>query len=81
MAVGGAESGGINMLSRQIFGARIGGGNGVTVRLWRVADGAMVAALNPFSSEVSPIAVSPDGQWLAAGADTGEVALWKVTPR
>jgi WD40 repeat protein len=81
MAVGGAESGGLNMLSRQIFGARIGGGNGVTVRLWRVSDGAMVAALNPFADEVSPIVISPDGRWLAAGSDAGEVALWKLTPR
>jgi WD40 repeat protein len=81
MAVGGAESGGLNMLSRQIFGARIGGGTGVTVRVWRVADGAMVAALNPFADQVVPIAISPDGQSLAAGSDTGEVALWKLTPR
>jgi WD40 repeat protein len=81
IAVGGAESGGLNILSRQIFGARIGGGNGVTVRLWRVADGAMVAALNVFADEVSPIAISPDGRWLAAGSDAGEVALWKLTPR
>ena len=69
------------MLSRQIFGARIGGGNGVTVRLWRVADGAMIAALNPFADEVSPIAISPDGHWLAAGSGTGEVALWRLTAR
>jgi len=61
MAVGGAESGGLNMLSRQIFSARIGGGNGVTVRVWRVADGAMVAALNPFANDVVPIAISSDG--------------------
>jgi WD40 repeat protein len=81
MAVGGAESGGINMLSRQIFSARVGGGNGVTVRVWRVADAAMVAALNPFADEVVPIAISPDGQFLAAGSDTGEVALWKLMQR
>jgi WD40 repeat protein len=81
MAVGGAESGGLNMLSRQIFSARIGGGNGVTIRVWRVADGAMVVALDPFADEVVPIAISPDGQSLAAGSDTGEVALWKLTLR
>lgn len=81
MAVGGAESGLLNMLSRQIFGARIGGGNGVTVRLWRVSDGAMVTALNPFADEVRPIAISPDGNWLAAGSESGEIALWKLAPR
>jgi hypothetical protein len=69
------------MLSRQIFSRRIGGGNGVTVRVWRFADGAMVAALNPFANDVVPIAISSGGQWLAAGSETGEVALWKLTPR
>jgi hypothetical protein len=28
-----------------------------------------------------PIAIGSDGQWLAAGSETGEVALWKLTPR
>ncbi|MFL6845319.1 MAG: WD40 repeat domain-containing protein [Allosphingosinicella sp.] len=54
----------------------VGGGGGVaTIRLWRVSDGALVAAL-PSSEDVDHVAFSPDGHYLVSTAEDGLVTLW-----
>ncbi len=51
------------------------------VKIWRVADGALLQAINfPDAYEVDSVAFSPDGQFIAAGR-TGydaEVRVWRV---
>jgi WD40 repeat protein len=53
------------------------GGDGEPVRLWRVADGALVKVLK-MPEDVMYVAFSPDGRWLVASADDGRVTLWKL---
>jgi WD40 repeat protein len=80
LASGGRESHGINAVVKQIFGHRLASGYGVSSRLWRVSDGAMIAAFNRQSDDVVAVAISPDARWLAAGSDDGSVALWALQP-
>ena len=55
-----------------------GAGDG-TVRLWRVADGALLRTLAGHTGWVESVAFSPDGQTLAsAGSGDGTVRLWGV---
>jgi WD40 repeat protein len=55
------------------------GGEGAPVRLWRVADGALVKILK-IPEDVMYVGFSPDGRWLAASADDGRVTLWRLRP-
>lgn len=80
LASGGRESHGINAVVKQVFGHRLAPGYGVSTRLWRVSDGAMVAAFDRQSDDVVAVAISPDARWLAAGSDDGTVALWALQP-
>jgi WD40 repeat protein len=54
-----------------------GGGGGEAIRLWRVADGALVQALK-MPEDVMSIGFSPDGRWLVASGDDGAVTLWRL---
>jgi WD40 repeat protein len=53
------------------------GGEGRPVRLWRVADGALVQAL-PAREDVMHVGFSPDGRWLVTSGDDGVVTLWTL---
>jgi WD40 repeat protein len=55
------------------------GGEGDAVHLWRVSDGALVAALKLADDSMS-IAISPDGRRLAAAVEDGEVVVWSLAP-
>lgn len=53
-----------------------GGGN--DVRVWQVKDGKQVAAMRVKHS-VASLAVSKDGQWIAAGLSEREVVIWDTS--
>jgi WD40 repeat protein len=53
------------------------GGTGEPVKLWRVADGALLQVLK-MPEDVMYVGFSPDGRWLAASGDDGRVTLWRL---
>jgi len=79
LAAGGRESHGRNAVFKELFGRRPDGGHGVSARIWRVRDGAMVAAFDRHEDDVVAVAISPDGTWFASGSDDGSVALWRLS--
>ena len=50
------------------------------VHLWRMSDGAAVAAL-PHGADVSRLAFAPDGRHLVTADDEGRVRIWRVEAR
>ena len=54
------------------------GSDDKTVRLWRVADGALLRSLPEHTGIVWSVAFSPDGQTLASGSSDKTVRLWQV---
>ncbi len=56
----------------------VSGGKDATVRLWRVADGALRGVMS-HPNEVTAVTFSPNGQTLASSSMTGSVRLWRVT--
>ena len=75
LANAGRARGGLATLWRQLTGA---GAYSEAVRLWRVADGALVQALK-MPEDVMYVAFSPDGRWLVASGDDGRVTLWRLS--
>ncbi|HEU0133441.1 MAG TPA: WD40 repeat domain-containing protein, partial [Allosphingosinicella sp.] len=53
------------------------GGDSEAVRIWRVADGALVQALKA-QEDVMNVAFSPDGRRLVTSGDDGVVTLWNL---
>jgi len=55
-----------------------GSGSAATpLRIWRVADGALVAAL-PHPTDVFSVSYSPDGRLIATTDDDGTLRVWKM---
>jgi WD40 repeat protein len=79
LASGGRARGNLATLWQQFFGNRLLGGNGKTVRLWRVSDGALQQELSAHSDDVSSVALSPDGKWLASSGEDHRVSMWRLT--
>lgn len=48
------------------------------VRIWRVADGALLQTITGHTYRVWSVAFAPDGQTLATGSSDGVVRLWRI---
>ena len=48
------------------------------VRLWRVADGALLETLPSFATPIWCVAFSPDGSRLAIGLENGSIQVWNL---
>ncbi|MCS6866731.1 MAG: c-type cytochrome domain-containing protein [Gemmataceae bacterium] len=46
--------------------------------LRNLATGEEVQRYGPFTTPLGCVAISPDGQWIAAGTDAGVIRVWKV---
>jgi WD40 repeat protein len=74
LANAGRARGAFGTLWHSLTGA---GAPSEAVRLWRVADGALVQAMK-MPEDVMYVGFSPDGRWLAASGDDGAVTLWRL---
>ena len=74
LASGGRARGALGTFWHQLAG---GGGAVENVRLWRVSDGAAIAALE-HKDDVMSVALSPDGRWLSTGSEDSVARLWRV---
>jgi WD40 repeat protein len=52
---------------------------GPAVRLWRVRDGRALQSLD--AEDSMSVAFSPDGNWLAAASEDGQVSIWRLRRR
>jgi WD40 repeat protein len=77
LATGGHARGAVGTLWHEVTG---GGGDGEAVRLWRINDGAMVAAL-PHPDDVIFVAFSRDGRWLVTSGEDRRFRLWSLRAR
>jgi WD40 repeat protein len=66
-------------LGTMIYGLTGLGSGTPPVQIWRVADGALVAAL-PNRDDVVQMDYAPDGRHIVTADDGGEVHVWRVGP-
>jgi WD40 repeat protein len=74
LAAGGRARGAIGTFWYQLTH---GGSAATPVRIWRVSDGAQVAAL-PHPTDVFATAYSPDGRYLATADNDGTLRIWTM---
>ncbi len=55
-------------------------GWGSLIRIWNVTSGTEIRTLAGHTSEVTALATSADGRWLASGAMDTSVRMWDVDP-
>jgi WD40 repeat protein len=77
LATAGRARGGVGTFVHQVTGGVAAGEN---VRLWRVADGALLATASE-PEDALFVAWSPDGKWLATATEAGRVSLWRLARR
>lgn len=77
LATAGRARGGLGTFLHQLTGGIAPGAN---VRLWRVRDGALLAAA-PEAEDAMFVAWAPDGGWLATATEGGTASLWRLVPR
>ncbi|KAJ7366031.1 hypothetical protein DFH08DRAFT_679026, partial [Mycena albidolilacea] len=56
----------------------VSGSDNKTVRVWDVKSGALVAAFEGHSKEVTSVAFSPDGKQIVSGSDDTSIRVWEV---
>jgi WD40 repeat protein len=71
---GGRAYGGLGTFWHQLTGGR---GSASPIHIWRVGDGALVAAL-PAQDDEPNVAFNQDGQWLATSGEDNRVRLWRL---
>jgi WD40 repeat protein len=76
LASGGRSRSALGTMIYEVTG--LGGGT-PPVHIWRVADGALVAAL-PNRDDVVQVDFAPDGRHIVTSDDGGEVHVWRVSP-
>ncbi|MCU0511860.1 MAG: TIR domain-containing protein [Anaerolineae bacterium] len=67
-------------LAAVVGGSAREGSSGGVVNIWQLATGTLLHSLrlDSDSSLFSSVAFSPEGTWLAAGTNSGTLALWQV---
>jgi WD40 repeat protein len=76
LAAGTRELSALGTLWKQVAGPSTK--RGVSVRIWRVRDAALVQTLAA-QDDVMSVAFSPDGKWLATSSEDGSAKLWRLT--
>lgn len=51
---------------------------GVTVRLWNAADGRLIQSFAENADDVTSVAFSTDGKWIASGSLDKRVCVWRL---